>query len=321
MLVNCVVYENGVRLQDIELTAICDWVDRPGAFVWVALKDATEDELVCLQAQFGLHDLAVEDARKGHQRPKLEEYEDVLFAVLHLVDYKDGELCQGEVDVFVGRNFVVSVRSKSEQQFLGIRARAEREPELLKTGPGYVFYALCDAVVDRYFPVVEALEAELESIEAVMFTNQAAKQNIQRLYELKSKVGELRHSVVPLAEAFSKLFGGRVPAVVAKSGEYFRDVDDHLLRVTSGIDRLRETISTAIQVNFTMVTVEQSDVSKKLAAWAAIFAVVTALAGIWGMNFEHMPELKWQYGYPIALGMMVAAIGILYHRFRKIGWL
>ena len=321
MLINCVVYQNGVRLRDIAQEEISSWLGRPDTFVWVALKDASADELACMQAQFGLHDLAIEDARKGHQRPKVEEYDDVLFAVLQLVDFVEGQMRVGEVDVFVGKDFVLSVRSRSEWALLGVRARAEREPHLLKQGSGYVFYALCDAIVDRYFPVVDALETELEKVEAVMFSNDDPRENVRKLYEIKHKLGELRHAVLPLVDAFSGLHGGRVPEVVAPMGEYLRDVHDHLMRINGAIDTLRETITTAIQVNFSMVTIAQSEVAKSLAAWAAIFAVVTALAGVWGMNFEHMPELKWRYGYPAALSMMVASAIYLYRRFRKSGWL
>ena len=321
MLLNCVVYENGVRLRDIAMHEIAQHLGMPERFVWVALQDATEDELTCMQQQFELHELAVEDARHGHQRPKIEEYEDTLFTVLHLVRYQDGELQVGEIDVFVGRDFVLSVRSKSEQRFLGVRSRAEREPHLLKFGPGYVLYALADAVVDRYFPVVDALESELEDIERTMFSNQAARQNIERLYALKHKATELRHAVLPLIDAFGKLYGGRVPAFIVEIEDYFRDVHDHLLRVNGAIDTLRETIATAIQVNLSMVTIEQSDVGKRLAAWAAIFAVLTTLAGIWGMNFEHMPELQWKYGYPAVLALMATAAIVLYRRFRRLGWL
>ena len=321
MLINCVVYENGVRLRDIGMGEISQWLGQPGRFVWVALQDATEEELACMQQQFGLHELAVEDARHGHQRPKIEEYEDTLFMVMHLVSYQGGEVQVGEVDVFVGRDFVLSVRSKSEQRFLGVRSRAEREPHLLKHGPGYVLYALADAIVDRYFPVVDALESELEDIERSMFANQAARANIEQLYALKHKATELRHAVLPLIDAFGKLFGGRVPAFVAEIEDYFRDVHDHLLRVNGTIDTLRDTIATAIQVNLSMVTIEQSDIGKRLAAWAAIFAVLTTLAGIWGMNFEHMPELKWKYGYPMVLTTMVIAAAVLYRRFRRLGWL
>ncbi|HZP88432.1 MAG TPA: magnesium/cobalt transporter CorA [Burkholderiales bacterium] len=321
MLINCVVYEGGSRLKDIGLTESANWLGRPERFVWVALRDPTDAELSQMQSQFRLHDLAIEDARKGHQRPKVEEYEDYLFAVLHLLDYRDGEVRVGEIAVFVGCDFVLSVRRHSEQGFLGVRARAEREPHLLAYGPGYVFYALADAIVDRYFPVVDALESELEEIERTMFGRSDARQNIEKLYALKHKAAVVRHAVLPLLDAFGKLFGGRVPSVIGKTEEYFRDVHDHLLRINAALDTLRETISTAIQVNLSMVTIEQSDIAKRLAAWAAIFAVLTALAGIWGMNFEHMPELHWRYGYVAALAIMVLAAVILFRRFRRLGWL
>ena len=321
MLINCVVYQEGVRLHDIGQEEISGWLGRPNSFVWVALKDPTAEELACMQTQFGLHELAVEDARKGHQRPKLEEYEDVLFAVLQLVDYSEGRVSLGEVDMFVGKDFVLSVRTRSEWALLGVRARAEREPHLLKQGPGYVFYAICDAIVDRYFPVVDALETELETLEGVMFSNDDPRENVRKLYEIKQKVSDLRHAVLPLVDAFSRLHGGRVPAVIEPIGDYMRDVHDHLIRINSAIDTLRETISTAIQVNLSMVAILQSEVAKSLAAWAAIFAVVTALAGIWGMNFEHMPELKWHYGYAAALGLMAGGAAVLYWRFRRLGWL
>lgn len=321
MLINCVVYENGRRLRDIPVEEIPRFLGRPDAFVWVALRDADAAELDRMQVCFGLHELAVEDARKGHQRAKIEEYDDTLFAVLHLVDWHDDTLQVGELHVFVGRDFVLSVRSGSEQNFLGVRARSEREPHLLRHGSGFVFYALADAVVDRYFPVLDALENELEAIERTMFEQQAARDTIRNLYALKHKASVLRHAVVPLADSFGKLFGGRVPQVAEQTEDYFRDVHDHLLRIGGAIDTLRETIATAIQVNLSMVAIDQSDVSKRLAAWAAIFAVMTALAGIWGMNFEHMPELKWKYGYPAALATMAAAVVWLYRRFRKVGWL
>ena len=251
----------------------------------------------------------------------MEEYEELLFAVMHLVAIDKGEIRIGEVNVFVGKDFVLSVRTNSDQNFLGVRARAEREPKLLKHGPGYVLYALADAIVDRYFPVVDALECELEAIEASMFSNNQAKENIRKLYQLKQKVETLRHAVLPFSEAVGKLFGGRVPDVVKKVGDYFRDVHDHLLIVVGAIDTLRETIGTAIQANLAMVTIEQSEIAKKLAAWAAIFAAMTALAGIWGMNFDLMPELKWRWGYPAALGAMVVVAGVLHYRFRRLGWL
>ncbi|WP_353131971.1 magnesium/cobalt transporter CorA [Limnohabitans sp.] len=321
MLVNCVAYQEGQKLADIPIADISDWLAKPGCFIWVALRDAAPAELAQMQEEFDLHPLAVEDASRGHQRPKIEEYGDIVFVVMHLLEIQQDEVHVGEVAVFVGRNFVLSVRNGSQQNFMGVRERCEREPELLKQGSGFVAYALMDTVVDRYFPFVEALEADLEEVEDQIFERGSARWNIERLYALKHRSSTLRHAVVPLLEMVGKLHGGRVPAVCQASQEYFRDVHDHLARINSAIDAVRDTIATAIQVNLSLVTIEESEVTKRLAAWAAIFAVSTALAGIWGMNFEVMPELKWAYGYPMALGIIGFTAAYLYWRFRKRGWL
>ena len=324
MLINCVVYENGTKRADIPVSEIREHIAMPGCFVWVALQDPTPEELDKLKGEFGLHPLAVEDAHHGHQRPKVEEYADSLFVVMHLVELGRGgtpsELSVGELDVFVGRNYVVSVRNRSEHGFVEVRERCEREPELLKNGPGFVLYALMDAVVDRYFPVIDAFEVELEAIEQRIFTKGSARENIKQLYELKQRLTLLKHAVAPLLEGTGKLHGGRVPQICAGSQDYFRDVVDHLGRINNTIDSMRDTIGTAISVNLSMVTIEDNEVTKRFAAWAAIFAVCTAFAGIWGMNFEHMPELKWHYGYPVALGLIATLCGYLYWRFRKAGW-
>ena len=322
MLINCVAYQQGKKLADIEVAAISDYLKHKDCFVWVALKDASDEELLEMQREFGLHELAVEDARHGHQRPKIEEYGDTVFAVMHMIELSPtDEFLRGEVCVFVGPNFVLSVRSRSTLGFLGVRERAEREVHLLRHGASFVFYALMDAVVDRYFPIIDEMEDELEAIEEEIFESGSARQNIERLYALKRRLGVVRHAVVPLMEATGKLFGGRVPPVCERSQDYFRDVYDHLARIDSAIDALRDTIATAIQVNLSVVTIEESETTKRLAAWAAIFAVSTALAGIWGMNFEHMPELKWRFGYPMALGAIACAGGLLYWRFKRAGWL
>jgi magnesium transporter len=322
MLINCVAYENGAKLADIPITEISDYLARPSCFVWVALKDATEDELKTMQAEFGLHELAVEDALHGHQRPKVEEYGDTLFAVVHTVEMTPtDELTTGEVDIFVGTNFVLSVRNRSRQNLLQVRERSEREPQLLRHGPAFVFYALLDAVVDRYFPIIDRLETELEEVEDQIFEPGTSQANIRRLYELKSDIGVVRHAVTPLIDAVHKLFSGRVPAVCENNREYFRDVFDHLLRMNGSLDNLRDTIGTAIQVNLAMVAIEESVVNKRLAAWAGIFAVISAFAGIWGMNFKFMPELEWRYGYPMALGTITIVCLVLYRQFKKSGWL
>jgi magnesium transporter len=321
MLINCVAYQHGKKLADLPVADISDYVVRPDTFVWVALADPEPHELLTMQEEFGLHPLAVEDAMRGHQRPKVEEYGDSLFAAVKTVEMLGDELHVGEVDIFVGRNYVLSSRTQVSNGFLGVRARAEREPNLLAMGSAFVLYALMDAVVDRYFPVLDMLEVELEKIENRIFIAGAQRDNIERLYELKRKVLVLRHAVGPLLEAVSRLHGGRVPAICAGTQEYFRDVHDHLNRINGGLDSIRETISTAIQVNLSMVALESSEVNKRLAAYAAIFAVFTALAGVWGMNFEHMPELKWHFGYPFALASMFITSGYFYYRFRKAGWI
>ena len=322
MLINCVVYRRGLKVADIGIGRIGEYLAQPETLVWVALRNASEEELAAVQRAFGLHELAVEDARHGHQRPKIEEYGDMVFTVMHLVEYgPTDDFAIGEVAVFVGPGYVVSVRNRSTQGFLGVRERCEREPHLLSQGSGFVFYALMDAVVDRYFPFVDALESELEAIEEQIFEPGAARRNIRQLYEVKRRLTVLRHAVVPLMDAAAKLYGGRVPQVCAASGEYFRDVYDHLLRINGTLDALRDTIGTAIQVNFSMVTIEESETTKRLAAWAGIFAVATAFVGVWGMNFEHMPELKWAYGYPLSLAVIGGVCSLMYWRFRKSGWL
>jgi magnesium transporter len=322
MLINCVAYQEGKKLSDIKVEDISEYLGRPGCFVWVALRDATDGELATMQEEFGLHDLAVEDARHGHQRPKVEEYGETLFAAMHTVELSaTDEMRVGEVNVFVGRNFVISVRNRSTQNLLGVRARAENEPHLLRHGAGFVFYALMDAVVDRYFPIIDTLESELETIEGQIFIRGSARANIEHLYDLKRRIMIVKHAVTPLMESASKLWSGRVPMVCEGSREYFRDVYDHLVRINGTLDTLRDTIGTAIQVNLSMVTIEESETTKQLAAWAGIFAVATAFAGIWGMNFEHMPELKWAYGYPMALGVITLTCALLYRQFRRVGWL
>ena len=322
MLINCVAYREGAKLADLNPAQISEYLALPGCFVWVALRDASDTELAALQAEFSLHDLAVEDARHGHQRPKIEEYGKVVFAVLHLLELSPTDaLSLGEVNVFAGPNFVLSVRNHSSQGFLGVRERCEREPELLRQGASFVLYALMDAVVDRYFPLVDALETELEMIEGQIFDRGAGRANIERLYELKHKVTVLRHAVSPLLDAIGKLYGGRVPPVCAASSDYFRDIADHLARLQTTIDTIRDTIGTAIQVNLSMVTIEESEVTKRLAAWAGIFAVATFFVGVWGMNFQNMPELHQPWGYPAALGVIAVTCGLMYWRFRRVGWL
>jgi magnesium transporter len=321
MLVNCVAYQQGHKVADIPKEDISEYLKRPGCFVWVALKDPDPGELDEMKEEFDLHDLAVDDARSGHQRPKIEEYGDSLFAVVQMIDPVDDDLHVAEVDIFVGHNYVLSVRKRSERGFTDVRARSEREPQLLKHGAAYVFYALIDKVVDRYFPVLDMLETELETIEEQIFVKNQARSNIEALYALKRKLMILKHAVDPLMEAVGKLYGGRVPQICAGMGEYFRDVYDHLSRLHSTIEGIRDMQTTAIQVNLGMISLSETEVTKKLAAWAAIIAVPTMIAGIYGMNFKNMPELEWVWGYPLAVIVMVVIDVLLYVQFRRVKWL
>ena len=321
MLINCIAYKNGKKIADIPVGEIHTYLDQPDCFVWVAMKDTTASELAEMKAEFGLHELAVEDALMGHQRPKIEEYGDSVFAVIHLVESDGADLHVGEVAIFVGHNYILSARNRSSHSFIGVRDRCEREPHLLKQGSGFVLYALMDSVVDRYFPVIDLLETELEEIEETIFSKGKARSNIERLYALKRKVVVLKHAAFPLMEGAGKLYGGRVPAMCLNTQEYFRDVCDHLARINSSIDSLRDTIAIAMQVNLSIVTIDENDVTKKLAAWGGIFAAATSMAGIWGMNFKNMPELEWAYGYPFALFTIILVCVALYMRFKRAGWL
>jgi magnesium transporter len=326
MLISCVAYQNGRKLADIPPEDISEYVNRPDCFVWVAMFEPSPADLDEMAEEFGLHELAVDDARHGHQRPKIEEYGDSLFAVMHTVERAktpDGgdELLTGEIDVFIGRNYLLTVRQRTQVGFAAVRARAEREPELLQHGSGYVFYALMDNVVDRYFPILDGLETELEQVEEQIFVRNAARENIESLYALKQKLMVLKHAVDPLMEATGRLYGGRVPQICMGMGEYFRDVYDHLHRIHESIEGIREMLTTAIQVNLGMISLAESEVTKKLAAWAAIIAVPTMVAGIYGMNFKNMPELDWAYGYPVSIAVMVAIDVWLYFNFKKVKWL
>jgi magnesium transporter len=321
MLVNCAAYQDGKKLGDIPSREISDYVSRPECFVWVALYEPTPEELNAMQEEFGLHELAVEDARHGHQRPKIEEYGDGLFAVLQTVEVAGDDLKVGEVAIFVGRNYVLSIRRGTERGLTDVRARSEREPELLRYGSGYVFYAIMDAVVDRYFPVLDALEVELEEVEKRIFSGRSNRAIIEALYGLKQKLMTLKHAGGPLLEATGKLYGGRVPQPCARLQEYFRDIYDHLVRLNQSIESLREMVTTAITVNLSLLTIQESEVTKRLAAYAALVAVPTMIAGVYGMNFQHMPELSWEWGYPASVATMAAIDAYLFYRFRKAKWL
>ncbi len=321
MIVNCVAYDRGQKLSDIPLSEVRAHLHRRECFVWVALKDPEPAELATLQEEFNLHELAIEDAQKGHQRPKIDEYGSSLFIVLHLVERSGDEFATGEVSIFVGPQYIVSVRRGAQLGFSDVRRRCEQEPELLQHGPAYVLYALMDNVVDRYFPAIDQLTAEIEEIEQRIFSGQTTRAQIEALYSLKQKLMILDHATQPLLEVAGKLHGGRVPPICSGLQDYFRDVYDHLLRLKQSIDNLRDMVATAISVNLSLITIQDNEITKRLAAYAALVAVPTMVAGVYGMNFTNMPELRWAYGYPTALITMVLIDVYLVYRFRKAKWM
>ena len=321
MLMNCVAYLDGVRVGDVPLAEVGRYLHEPGHLVWLGLRDPTPEDLEGMRSRFDLHPLAAQDAGRDHQRPKLDEYDDDVFVVMQLVQAADASLARGQLAILAGPGYVITVRSSSKQSFENVRDRCEREPKLLGLGSGYVLYALMDEVVDRYVPILDQLQSELESIEEHIFVPGAARSNLQRLYALKRKALVLEHAVGSMLQFTGKFYGGRVPTVCQGLQPYYRDVGDHLARIEAALDTIRETIATAITVNLSLVTIEEGEVTKRLAAWAAIFAVATAFAGIWGMNFENMPELKLAWGYPAALFLIVSSGTYMWWRFKRAGWL
>ena len=322
MLIRSVAYQDGKKLSEIEPSQIPEYLKKPHAFVWVALADPEPGDLTQLQQAFDLHPLAVEDAQAGHQRPKIEEYGDSLFVVLHIVEPGQPDYRVGELAIFAGPRYVVSVRRNAQKGFQEVRARSEREPQLLKQGPGYILYALMDAVVDRYFPILDALEDELDEIEGRIFAPEGVpRDTVEKLYACKQRLTVMKHAVAPLLESVSNLSGARVPVLCVRIAEYFRDIYDHLQRLNQTVDSLRDTIATAMSVNLSMVTLQENETMKRLAAYAALLAVPTMIAGIYGMNFEHMPELHWRYGYGLSLLSMVCIDALLWWRFRRAKWI
>lgn len=322
-IVNSAVYADGVRVAEVGIDDLQTSLEKQGHFVWLGLFEPDADLLRRVQRQFLLHDLAVEDAFNAHQRPKLELYEDTLFVVLRTAqlvgDAFDIEF--GETHVFVGRNFIVSVRHGNMKSHVALRTRCESTPHLLAKGPGFVLYALLDFVVDQYFPIVDQMEEQLESLEEEIFGDHFSRQTTGRIYRLKRDLLAMKRAVSPLVDVCNRLMRFDSHLIPEDTRPYYRDVYDHTIRINEMIDTTRELLTTALEANLSLISVSQNEATKRLAAWAAIIAVPTAVAGIYGMNFSHMPELQWQYGYPFSLVLMVAACAGLYTGFKRTGWL
>jgi magnesium transporter len=321
-VVNCAAYCDGRKVGNVELDDISEILRFPGQFIWIGLHEPTAELLRKIQEEFSLHDLAVEDALRAHQRPKLEEYGDSLFVVLRTVQMLDGTMQFGETHLFVGSRYVVSVRHGASLSYAEVRARCESAPHLLRKGPGFVLYAIMDFVVDQCFPTVDALEEELEGLEEEIFGGHTFdRSTTQRIYELKRELVSLKRAAAPLVEMCNRLVRFDTTLIPEDTRPYFRDVYDHVIRINESVDTLRELLTTALEANLSLISVQQNDVTKKLAAWAAILAVPTMIAGVYGMNFDVMPELRWRYGYLVIMLLMAAICSLLFWRFKRADWL
>jgi magnesium transporter len=322
-IINCAAYSAGQRIADLPICDIQKTLEYGDRFVWIGLNEPREEVLREVQKEFGLHDLAIEDALTAHQRPKLEMYDGSLFVVLRTAQLLPGGfgLEFGETHVFVGERYLVSVRHGSLKSHVGLRARCEAAPHLLTKGPGFVLYALMDFIVDQYFPIVEVLEQQLEELEDEIFSERFDRATTGRIYRLKRDLLSLKRAVSPLVDVCNRLMRFDLSMIPEDTRPYFRDVYDHVVRINELIDNLRELLTTALEANLSLISVAQTEHTKRLAAWAAIIAIPTMIAGVYGMNFDYMPELHWKLGYPLIMTLMLGACAALFFGFRRSGWL
>jgi magnesium transporter len=318
MVVASAVYAGGRRTADIDVSEACP---QATGFTWVGLHEPSVELMTHMQQRFGLHPLAVEDAYRAHQRPKIEAYGDMVFMILRTAQLKDKKITYGETHVFAGPGYVITVRHGPSTSYGHVRARCESEPKLLAHGEDYVLYAIMDFVAENFFPIVDEIAEQLSEIEEHIEAHCFTKDEIDQLYHLRRELATFRRTVSPMLEVCTKLERFDLPMIDQEIRPYYRDVHDHVRQVNESIDNLREAMASAFEAAMMLSAASQNDVTKKLAAWAAMLAVPTAVAGIYGMNFEHMPELKWEYGYPAALAVIAGVCGVLFHRFRKAGWL
>jgi magnesium transporter len=321
-IVDLAVYRNGKREDDVSLDQAFEACRAPGTLVWIGLHEPTADEFDSVRREFGLHSLAVEDAMKGHQRPKLEVYDDDLFLVLKTARYFEPDVLEfGEILIFVGDQFVVSVRHGEASPLHDVRVALEKKPEILQHGTGAVLYAIVDKVVDDYTPVLTNLDVDITELEAEAFGEDAPTGLTERIYRLKRQVINLHRALAPLQEPLNRLAEARFEVIHEEARPYFRDVYDHLVRAVQTSDSYRELLTSILEANLTQVSVRQNEDMRAISAWAAIIAVPTLIAGVYGMNFRDMPELHWHYGYPAAIAAMALLCVTLYTYFRHIDWL
>jgi magnesium transporter len=322
MIVDCAVYERGSRREGaLALEDAFAQCQGDHSFVWIGLHEPTSEEFDAVRREFNLHELPVEDAIKAHQRPKLEVYEHFLFVVLKTARYVDSveavEL--GEILIFLGSGFIITVRH-GETDLHDVRSHLERRPELLGRGPSAALHAIMDRVVDDYVPALTGLENDVEEVEVDVFSP-GRESPVRRIFALKREVLEFIRATAPLVEPVDRLARGQYEQIHPEVRTYFRDVGDHLVRLHEQLEGLRDLLTSVLTANLTQVSVQLNEDVRKISAWVAIIAVPTMIAGIYGMNFEHMPELAWTFGYPVVLAAMAAICLALYRYFKRAGWL
>jgi len=323
VIIDCAHYRDGERQHEgtlpLDVAATC--VVGDGDFVWLGLFEPTKEELADVGERFGLHELALEDAYETHQRPKLEDYDNSYFIVLRPTRYLDKteEVEFGEIMLFVSSTYVIAVRHGEASELKGVRKQLESHPELLKAGPAAAVWAILDKVVDDYQPVVDGIDNDIGEVETQIFSERA--DSTERIYFLKREVIEFHHATSPLLSPLESLERGAFPNMDEQLRRYFRDVADHARRVNEQVTAQRELLTSILEANLALLGVKQNEVIRGISAWAAIIAVPTFLASIWGMNFTHMPELDEPYGYWVALALMAIAVLVLHHFFRRINWL
>jgi magnesium transporter len=315
------VYANGRRIADIPIEQAGEWSRKEGHVVWIGLLEPDGELLHRVQQQFNLHDLAIEDAEHPHQRPKLEQYGDALFIVARTAQLLNGRVSFGETHLFVGAGYIVSVRHGASTSYASVRQHWESCPTALAKGEDFILYAILDFIVDNYMPVLETIQDEVDAIEDRVLSNPMTGSDIERLYMLRRDLLRLRNAADPLVEVCRRLTATELPQIRPAMHNFFRDVTDHIRTVQEKIDNLREVLAFAFEASLLVGQSQETAIAKKLASWAAILAVPTAVAGIYGMNFQDIPELKMQFGYETVLLVIVVTCSVLYWRFRKNGWL
>jgi magnesium transporter len=323
VILDCAVYEDGTRHDGkLDLEQAYSACRREGAFAWIGLHEPTEAEFDSIKREFGLHPLAVEDALQAHQRPKLELFGDTALLVLKTARYVDPiEVVDiGEIIVFLGHDFVITVRHGSASGLHEVRQELEHDPERLRFGPGAVLHAIVDRVVDDYKPAVDGLEDDIEELENEVFSPERPDRT-ERIYKLKREVLEFNRAAAPLLEPLDRIVRGHSEHVPPEARTYFRDVGDHLIHVHEQLEGARDMLTSILSANLAQITVRQNEDVRKISAAVALLAIPTMIAGIYGMNFRHMPELGWRAGYPLAIGLMLGICALLFRWFRRAGWL